>query len=140
MSFLLVDRFHVSGGGKVYPKLDRIVELASFDESSENLEKPSERQEANIVNRLVATKLQSVHIINVNVEDSLYPSIDDGNLEVADDDRPVFRRRIANPKITKDWKRDKTYNGSPIYRVILKHNINRIVRKQFYLIPKSAIF
>lgn len=121
MSYLLLDRFYVSGGGKVYPKLDRIVELASFDESSDDIEKSSERQKADIVNRSVATKLQSVHIINVNVEDSLYPSIDGGNLEVTDE-RPVFRRKIDGPKIAKNWKRDKTYDGTPIYRVIYKTN------------------
>lgn len=117
MSYLLVDRFYVSGGAKVYPKLDRIVELASFEESSEDIEKPNERQKADIVNRSVPTKLQSIHIINVNVEDSLYPSIDGGNVEVPDD-RPVFRRKIHVSKVARDWKRDKTYDGSAIYRVI----------------------
>lgn len=117
MSNLLFDRFYVSGGGKVHPKLDRIVELASFDENSEDIEKPSERHKADIVNRSVATKLQSVHIINVNVEDSMYPSIDGGNVDVYDD-RPVYRRKIPSAKATKDWKRDKTYDGTPIYRVI----------------------
>lgn len=133
MSFFFADRFCVSGGGKVYPKLDRIVELASFDENSEDIEKPSERQIANIVNRSIATKLQSVHIINVNVEDSLYPSIDGGSLDVADD-RPVFRRKIASPKLAKDWKRNKTYDGSAIYRVIHKNlkKKQRIIRRSLF--------
>lgn len=97
---------------RVYPVLSSIIEgdIPLLEEHIFQCKKVQ-----NVANSVFVTNFSSVQ--NVNVLN--FPSIDNseinGNYE--SDDKEVvksFKETDENPK---DWKREKTFDGSPIYRV-----------------------
>lgn len=100
-------------------KCDRVYPVFSsiFSEDSPALEEHifECKKVQNVENSVFVTKFSSVS--NVNVLN--FPSIDNseinGNYE--SEDKEVVQSFKETDETPKDWKRDKTFDGSPIYRV-----------------------
>lgn len=98
---------------KVYPVLSYVI-----GDSIPSLEEPifECRKIQKVENSVFVTNFTSVR--NVNVLN--FPSIDNseinGNYE-SEDKEKIKNLKEIDEAIPKDWKREKTFDGSPIYRV-----------------------
>lgn len=67
-------------------------------------------------NVVISTNFHSVQ--RINLADNSLPSID--NSDSIGHNNLNIRNLSKIPNEPKDWKREKTYDGSPVYRVVLK--------------------
>lgn len=98
---------------RVYPVISSIIEGDFPSLEEEHIFQCKKIQ--NVENSVFVTKFSSVR--NVNVLN--FPSIDNseinGNYE--SEDKEVIKSLKETEEVAKDWKREKTFDGSPIYRV-----------------------
>lgn len=95
---------------RVYPVISSIVQ----GDVEEHIFQCKKVQ--NVENSVFVTKFSSVRHVNV----LNFPSIDNseinGNYE-SEDKEVIKSLKETTDEVPKDWKREKTFDGSPIYRV-----------------------
>lgn len=112
----------------IYPVLPTIKECKTQSVKLEVSEFLIDCQRINLIdqqpNIKKLTNFHSFHSVNI-IDDQQFPSIDnsDNNSDVINGNNGTFKIVKKSPLTAKEWKREKTYDGSPVYRVIFFYTI-----------------
>lgn len=119
---------------KPLPKIDEVnVKIASIDEISDSIpsveiafECKQIKNSENSASHFTKITTINCDLNELNINNNDFPSIDNSEVvpikiaNVVNNSVHVSRNQIdsSDPKAPKEWKREKTFDGCPIYRVM----------------------